>query len=116
MAMANLPQVLADLVTTGGLPCAPRPTKRGFVSALTVLRPPSARHPPAVDHQVLPGDEGRFIRGKEERGVGDVFRAAEPGQRRAAVAVAYPARLDGAAALAGEDFAGRHGVADDAVG
>src|SRR5262249_58500783 len=37
------------------------------------------------------------------------------GQRRAAVAVVDPARLDGAATLAGEDFARRYGVADDAV-
>ena len=46
----------------------------------------SVRHPAAVDHQVLAGDEGRLVGGEEEGGVGDVLRAAEARQRRAGVA------------------------------
>src|SRR5262245_53079413 len=75
----------------------------------------SACHPAAIDHQVLAGDERRLVGGEEQRGIGDILRTAEPRQRRAAVAVVDPARLDGAAALAGEDLPRRDGIADDRV-
>src|SRR5690242_15494258 len=75
----------------------------------------SACHPAAVHHQVFTGDEARLVRRQEQRGAGDILRAAEPRQWRAAVAIVDPARLDRAAALAGEDFARRDGVADDVV-
>src|SRR5690349_11399128 len=85
------------------------------VRPLTARECRSARHPAAVHHQVLAGDETRLVRRQEEGGIGDILRSAEPRQRRAAVAVVDPARLYRAAALAGEDFARRHRVADDVV-